>query len=99
MARVAHPLEVEVNPDLITVLVLDLFDSGEGEDAAVLDDADLVADHLRLFDVLGRHKDGLALPNAGYGAPDALPAIIVEVCRRFVQDYQGGVPNQSHRDG
>jgi hypothetical protein len=71
---------------------------GPGDDAAVIDDGDLVAQALRLFHVVGGQQDGLAACAHGLDQrPEVASGLGVEAGGGFVEKDQVRVVDQ--RDG
>src|SRR3989454_1395534 len=83
------------------------FDSGlEGrgrarrDDLAVIDDRDLLAERVRLLDVVAREQDGDSefLVHAGDEVPKHPPRVRIEADRRFVHEHDLRLMQQRQRD-
>ena len=70
------------------------------DDAAVVDDADVVAQAFRFFHEMGGEQQGLALPyQAAQALPDQVAGLRVEAGGGFVEDHQVGVVDQGAGQG
>src|SRR5665647_1431278 len=98
-----HPLEVVVDAELhVSFLTDDLHElvvGPDGDHLAVVDDADAIAELLRLGHVVGRVQDRHALVAEREDAvEDRAPALRVDAHCRLVQVQDAGFVQQGHAD-
>ncbi len=88
-----HHLGLDMLPDQVARRAFD-------DDAALVDDADGVAQALRLVHEMGGQEQGLALANQPAQAlPDQMPGLRVEAGGGLVEDHQIGVVDQGAGQG